>query len=98
MFKHSKTAALVAMIMFGATGVVQAEDNKMDQVKAAEQVDRTMTFAIPRHAMQAFVETLGKDTDFSVFVDKECPVELHQMALRKLWKQLPEAKNDSPWS
>jgi hypothetical protein len=67
-------------------------------VRADQTIDRTMTFAIPVHAIQSFVSTLTEKSDFTVFVDKECPVELQQLALRKLWKLLPVEKTDSPFS
>jgi hypothetical protein len=66
--------------------------------RADQTIDRTMTFAIPVHAIQSFVSTLTEKSDFTVFVDKECPVELQQLALRKLWKLLPVEKTDSPFS
>jgi hypothetical protein len=66
--------------------------------RADQTIDRTMTFAIPVHAIQSFVSTLTEKSDFTVFVDKECPVELQQLALRKLWKLLPVEKTDSPYS
>ena len=81
-----KFASCVAVLM-ASTAVTRAE----------QTIDRTMTFAIPVHAIQSFVSTLTEKSDFTVFVDKECPVELQQLALRKLWKFLPTEKTDSPF-
>lgn len=75
-------AAVAAAIL--ASGAAQANDSDK-----ATQADRSITFAIPSHAVASYVATLSDKSDFSVFVDRDCPLELQQMALRKLWKMLP---------
>jgi hypothetical protein len=94
MKKLLKFGSFAAMLIASAVSA-QADESKagMDQ-----KVDRTMTFAVPVHAIQSFVSTLTEKSDFTVFVDKECPVELQQLALRKLWKFLPSEKTDTPFS
>jgi hypothetical protein len=77
-----------AAVLMASTAVTRAD----------QSIDRTMTFTIPAHAIQSYVSTLTEKSDFSVFVDKECPAELQQLALRRLWKILPTEKTDSPFS
>jgi Protein of unknown function (DUF3306) len=89
-----KLGSLAVMLM-ASTTIAHADEGK---VVTDQSVDRTMTFAIPVHAIQSVVSTLTEKSDFTVFVDKECPVELQQLALRKLWKYLPTEKTDSPFS
>ena len=93
MKKLLKIGSCVAVLV-ASTAIARAEEGK---VVTGETFDRTMTFAVSVHAIQSFVSTLTEKSDYTVFVDKECPVELQQLALRKLWKFLPSEKTDSPF-
>ncbi|MGL4242038.1 MAG: hypothetical protein ACRCTI_13090 [Beijerinckiaceae bacterium] len=72
-------AAVAASALIGPTGLSAASD------KVPPQADRTITYSIPQHVLKDFVGSLGPDFDFTVFVDPDCPVDLHRMGLRRLW-------------
>jgi hypothetical protein len=87
MIKHCKLA-LVAAGMTLVCATVQAET----------AADRTLTFAIPSHALHSYVATLDERSDFSVFVDKDCPTDLQRLALRKLWRMMPQDVAESAFN
>jgi hypothetical protein len=94
MFKSCVTAAVAAGVMFFA---VSAQAEQAKPVEFAS-VDRSITFAIPSHALASYVATLDPSSDFSVFATKDCPTDLQQMALRKLWKVLPQQTAESAYN
>jgi hypothetical protein len=89
MLKYCVKAALAAGVMMCAASAGAEE---------AQAVDRTMTFAIPSHALASYVATLDAASDYSVFVDAQCPPELQRMALRRLWKMLPQETAESAYN
>jgi hypothetical protein len=94
MIKQCMKAALVAAAMMGVTAA-KAEDAKPMEMAA---VDRTLTFAIPSHAIASYIATLNERSDFTVFVHQDCPADLQRMALRRLWKMLPQDSADSAFN
>jgi hypothetical protein len=89
MSKYFVSAALAAGLIICATSA-RAND--------AASIDRSITAAIPSHALASYVATLDETSDFSVFATKDCPTDLQQMALRKLWKVLPQQTAESAYN
>jgi hypothetical protein len=49
------------------------------------------TVAPPPHPSESInIRLLGPQSDFSIFVDRDCPDEVQRRALRHLWKLLPK--------
>jgi hypothetical protein len=94
MLKNCMQAALVAGIVMGASVANANEGRSVEAV----MVDRTITFAIPSHAIASYVATLNEKSDFAVFVHEDCPADLQRMALRKLWKMLPQETANSAYN
>jgi hypothetical protein len=91
MIKQCMKAALVAAAMMGAT-MAKADDARPVEMAA---VDRTLTFAIPSHAIASYIATLNEASDFTVFVHQDCPADLQRLALRRLWRMLPQDAADN---
>jgi hypothetical protein len=86
------------MLKFLASVAVAATLTTGAMADDARSADPAMTFAIPSHALHSYVATLGASSDFSVFVDKDCPPELQRMALRKLWTMMPQETAESAYN
>lgn len=83
----SKSLLIASVVSLAAVVSAQAEPRKAPQVS---MIDRVAAFPAIPQAMENFVGGLSASSDFSVFLDKACPEDLHRMALRKLWKTLPD--------
>jgi hypothetical protein len=85
---HHRYAGLLACLALGFPGMSAAAEEQLPVLRPVGIIVKT-----PVHPAEKInIRRLGPNDDYSIFVDEDCPDEVHKRALRHLWKMLPKAE------